>query len=668
MASNHKQQMIGTGAGPDLVIQATNFTTTLPDGAVCIRKVDADADNYPPVSVPTFLRRAVDLAGDHTAMAVKRGEQGDQWTKWTYRQYLQEVEIAARAFIKLGLEPRHGVGIIGFNSPEWFIADLAAVFAGGMAAGIYPTNGAEACRHTMANCKANILVVEDAKQLEKFKAFRDELTDLKAVVQYTGTPTEKGVIAWKDLLAMGRKESNEALDERLWNIAINQCCHLVYTSGTTGLPKGVMLSHDNLTYTARRLCHTFDLKNREERLISYLPLSHVAANICDIFAMINIQGTVYFADKNALKGTLTQTLKEALPTIFFGVPRVWEKMYEKMQEVGRRNKGLKKQIGAWAKKTGLEHNMNLMNNGRDSGANAMQFKVADAVVFQKIKGALGLNKCRYFFSAAAPISKEVLEYFMSLDIRILEIYGMSECTGPHLSNTYQVQKLGTIGKELPGWLNKIAYAENSSEKGELCIMGRHVMMGYLFNEEKTKETFDDDGWLKSGDIVTSFEVYCSIAGRIKELIITAGGENIPPVLIEDTIKSELPCISNAIVIGDRRKFLACLLTLKVDFDADTMIPQKTLAPNTLAWLQTIGVNNVQTVEEAMKTPAIGEAIQKGIDRANTRATSSDQRIQKWIVIPVDFSLPGGELGPTLKMKRHVVHEKNSQVIEDFYRS
>ena len=143
-------------------------------------------------------------------------------------------------------------------------------------------------------------------------------------------------------------------------------------------------------------------------------------------------------------------------------------------QVGRRNKGLKKQIGAWAKKTGLEHNMNLMNNGRDSGANAMQFKVADAVVFQKIKAALGLNKCRYFFSAAAPISKEVLEYFMSLDIRILEIYGMSECTGPHLSNTYQVQKLGTIGKELPGWLNKIAdeSGKNSSAKGELCMMGR----------------------------------------------------------------------------------------------------------------------------------------------------------------------------------------------------
>jgi long-chain-fatty-acid--CoA ligase ACSBG len=248
------------------------------------------------------------------------------------------------------------VAIIGFNSPEWFISDVASIFAGGMAAGIYPTNSPDACKHIMLNCRANILVVEDAKQLEKFLPYRDELVHLKAIVQYTGTPTTEGVISWSNLLEMGAKEAENDLEARLDAIAINQCCHLVYTSGTTGLPKGVMLSHDNLTYTAKRLCSTFDLRVKEERLVSYLPLSHVAANIADIYAMISIVGTVYFADKNALKGTLTQSLKEALPTIFFGVPRVWEKIYEKMQEVGRRNKGLKEQIGTWAKKTGLEHN------------------------------------------------------------------------------------------------------------------------------------------------------------------------------------------------------------------------------------------------------------------------------------------------------------------------
>ncbi len=557
------------------------------------------------------------------------------------------------------------MAIIGFNSPEWFISDLAAIFAGGMAAGIYTTNNPEACRHIMLNCRANILVVEDEKQLAKFTPYKDELVHLKAIVQYSGTPKTEGVIAWKDLMELGRKESGEELESRLKASAINQCCHLVYTSGTTGMPKGVMLSHDNLTYTAKRLCNTFDLRHKQERLVSYLPLSHVAANIADIYAMINIKGTVYFGDKNALKGTLTQSLKEAQPTIFFGVPRVWEKIYEKMQEVGRRNKGLKQQIGTWAKKTGLEHNRNRLNGG--TGA-SLQYKIANTVVFQKVKTVLGLNKCRYFFSAAAPMSKDVLEYFMSLDIRILEIYGMSECTGPHMSNTYQVQKLGTIGKELPGFQNKIADAKGQpTTRGELCMKGRHVMMGYLFNEEKTAEVFDHDGWLRSGDIGTKdADDFIAITGRIKELIITAGGENIPPVLIEDTIKSELPCISNAIVIGDRKKFLSCILTLKVDVDPDSMVPQKTLAPNCIAWLESIGVTGVQTVEEAMSNTVIADAIQEGINRANAKAVSNAQKIQKWCVLPQDFSMPGGELGPTLKMKRHVVIEKNSQTIEGFY--
>jgi long-chain-fatty-acid--CoA ligase ACSBG len=344
---------------------------------------------------------------------------------------------------------------------------------------------------------------------------------------------------------------------------------------------------------------------------------------------------------------------------------VWEKIHEKMQEIGRQNKGLKEQIGAWAKKTGLEHNRNLLNGG--TGA-SLQYKVANAVVFKKVKAALGLAKCKYFFSAAAPMSKDVLDYFMSLDMRILEIYGMSECSGPHMSNTMDVQKIGTIGKELPGFMSKIRFEKGSqSNKGELCLKGRHVMMGYLFNEEKTAEVFDDEGWLKSGDIAAEdCDGFVSITGRIKELIITAGGENIPPVLIEDAIKSELPCISNAVVIGDRRKFLSCILTLKVDVDSETMMPQKTLAPNALAWCRSLGVTDVQTVNQAMANPVIGAAIQDGINRANAQAASSAQKIQKWSVLSDDFSMPGGELGPTLKMKRHVVMEKNLKTIERFY--
>ena len=196
----------------------------------------------------TLLTKAAEDAPDHTALAVERD--GD-WVKWSYERYLEDVRCAGRAFIKLGLKVGHGVGIIGFNSPEWFFADLGCVFAGGLATGIYPTNSAEACKYVLANCKANIVVVEDDKQLAKILTIKDSLPELKQIVQYSGTPSAPDVLSWDDLMDLGDKESDDLLDERISNLAPNLCCHLVYTSGTTGPPKGVMLSHDNLTFTSR---------------------------------------------------------------------------------------------------------------------------------------------------------------------------------------------------------------------------------------------------------------------------------------------------------------------------------------------------------------------------------------------------------------------------------
>ena len=293
----------------------------------------------------------------------------------------------------------------------------------------------------------------------------------------------------------------------------------------------------------------------------------------------------------------------------------------------------------------------------------MKYKLANTIVFQKVKTQLGLNKCLRFYSAAAPTSMEVLEYFLSLDIRILEIYGMSECSGPQLSNTYENQKLGTIGKELAGFWNKV------DKNGELRAKGRHVMMGYLFNEAKTEAVLDEEGWLRSGDIAKiDSDQFVSITGRIKELIITAGGENIPPVLIEDSIKKQLPCVANIMVVGDRKKFLSCLMTLKVDVDPDTLIPQPTLAPAAVDWCTEVaGIRGkVGTVMEAMSHEGVIKAIQAGVDRANAEAPSNAQRVQKWVLLPEDFSVPGGELGPTLKMKRHVVLEKNQGKVDELY--
>jgi len=659
--------------GPDQIVDAESYISTSADGCVKLRSTTADSkieqDEVVPISVPSLLEKAAKEAPEILALSVKRDE---KWIKWTYKEYLQEVRTVAKAFIALGLEPRKSVGIIGFNSPEWFVADLAAIFANSMATGIYSTNSPEMCKYMVNHSNTNIIVVEDNSQLQKILAVKDELPNLKAIIQYTGKPDHEGVLSWQDLLEKGKNESDEALDQRLKQVCINQCCHLVYTSGTTGLPKAAMLSHDNLTFTAQIMNKFYQLKDKgQEKVVSYLPLSHIAASMMDIFVMMTCQGSTYFADKGALKGTLTTTLKEVNPTLFFGVPRVYEKIQEKMLEVGRANKGLKKQIGQWAKKTGLEHNQNVLNGTGMSMSSELKYKIADKVVFQKVKAALGVQKCKSFFVAAAPISNETLAYFMSLDIRIYDIYGMSECSGPQTFNSKEYQKLGSIGRTMPGSQTKISTVgdgEEDSISGEILMQGRNVMMGYLNTPEKTKQAITESGWLRSGDLGTVDDSgFFRITGRAKEILITAGGENIAPIPIEDSIKKYLPCVANAMLIGDKRKFLSVLLTLKTEIDNATTEPLPELAPATIAWCESLG-SKAKTIDDILE-PAdelVSKAIQEGINLANNDSESNAKKVQKWRILRKDFSVPGGELGPTLKMKRHIVMQQYAELVDGFY--
>ncbi|XP_023331008.1 long-chain-fatty-acid--CoA ligase ACSBG2 [Eurytemora carolleeae] len=672
MSSNGEEPSEEPSTGPDRILPATEYTSSDPMEPVKLWMPDKDCcpeDIRKPVSVPTLLTQTASKAGDQPALCVKRG---GVWISWTYKEYLAEVRTVAKAFIKLGLTPGHGVGIIGFNSPEWFFSDLGCVFAGGLAAGIYPTNSAEACQYTLAHCRANIVIVEDHTQLSKILAIRDKLPNLLHIVQYSGEPTEAGVLSWSQLMEVGKKEKDTELEARLKNLAPNLCCHLVYTSGTTGPPKGVMLSHDNLTFTARTLVEHYGLTWGEERLVSYLPLSHVAANIMDLFMFTSCAGTIYFANRDALKGTLISTLKEAKPTIFFGVPRVWEKVREKMLLVGKANTGIKKAVGIWAKKTGLEHNKARLS-GRKSAK--LSYKLADKIVFSKIKDELGFSQTHSFFSAAAPLAQEVIDYFLSLNIRIWEIYGMSEISGPQTGNDNTNYRPGTIGKDLAGFHTKLdrnsaGVSEICPEGGELCMRGRNVFMGYLGNQEKTLEVFDGDGWHHSGDVgKQDQDGFFIITGRIKEILITAGGENVPPFIIENMVKNELPCLSHVMLIGDRKKFLSCLVTLKVEVDQETLEPRSKMTDDTIEWCKSVG-SKAETVEDVLTGPdvAVMDAIQKGMDRYNKRATSNAQRIQKWMILPADFSIPGGEIGPTMKVKRHAVLKKYQEKVEKLYES
>ncbi|XP_018348118.1 PREDICTED: long-chain-fatty-acid--CoA ligase ACSBG2-like [Trachymyrmex septentrionalis] len=646
--------------GPDQVLFTDADTTCNADGRV---RIKLDNNSYLPVSIPGVLTRTAKLYPDHIAL-VSRPDANGKRTTYTFQEYESTVRIVAKAFLKLGLERYHSVCILGFNSPEWFITELATIYAGGIATGIYITNSPEACQYCAEYSRANIIVVEDEKQLRKILQIKHNLTYLKAIIQYDGIPTKKDILSWNDLLDIGKRESENKLSHVLKTIGVNECCILVYTSGTVGNSKAVMLNHDNLLFTVRALLSVLHVKEKSEVIVSYLPLSHVAGQIIDIIINIMLASTVYFADPNALKGTLINTLLVAQPTIFLGVPRVWEKIYEKMQEKARSNGVIKTWIAEWAKAQALHYYTNKIN-----GIDYKQwgYVFAKWLVFDKVKAALGLNKCHICFTGAAPINIDIKRHFLSLDISLIDVYGMSESSGPHTLTDFKEYNLYGVGKSLPGLYIKLDNINEHGE-GEVCMSGRNIFMGYLNAPKQTEETKDKDGWLHSGDF-GKFDSNgnLSITGRIKELIITSGGENVASYNIEQAILSELSYLSNAMVIGDRRKYLTVLVTLKSNMNEETGAPLDTLAPDVLKWAESIG-SSAKTVTEVINSRdlAIYGEIDKAIKRANMRTVNNVQKVRKFEILPHDFSIPTGELGPTLKLKKNVVQKMYADLIDKMY--
>ncbi|XP_047021110.1 long-chain-fatty-acid--CoA ligase ACSBG2-like isoform X2 [Helicoverpa zea] len=653
--------------GPDQVVPSDSFTNSTPGGYVKLHLQARGVSAEPPISVPGLLNRTVARYPDATALATKKAD--GKWHKITYKVYQERVRTVAKAFIKLGLERHHSVCILGFNSEQWFVADLAAIHAGGYAAGIYTTNSADACYHCLLSSRANICAVQDKKQLDKILSIRSKLPHLKALIQWEGTvdTSVPGVYSWDQVMEMGAKESNAQLDSVLKTIAVNECCTLVYTSGTVGPPKAVMLSHDNLTWDAHSITERVaDLQPTRDRIISFLPLSHVAAQVVDIYTTLSNAIPVFFAQPDALKGSLVETLKEVRPTRFLGVPRVWEKMYEKIMAVGASSGYIKKQIAMCAKDKGLKYHLARINGLEGS---SFGYKMAKSLVFSKVHDSLGLDQCTTFVTAAAPLSPDIKKFFLSLDVPIVDAFGMSEASGAHTLSIYPKFSLDSAGALLDGTETMFGGSVSPNGPGEIMMRGRHVFMGYLNDEAKTKEAIDDEGWLHSGDIGrVDSNGLLYITGRIKELLITAGGENVAPVLIEQAVQAELLHVGYAVLIGDRRKFLSVLLTLKAKVNSETSEATDDLDNETRKWVASLG-SKATKISEIVNTKdaAVYKAIEEGITRANKHAISNAQKIQKFAILPKDFSVHSGELGPTLKIKRNVVYEKYKDIIEDFYK-
>ncbi|GAB5572082.1 long-chain-fatty-acid--CoA ligase ACSBG1 isoform X2 [Prionailurus iriomotensis] len=659
----HPLSSLEKARGAQLDCSEEPLWTTRADGRVQLRVHPTCPQ--PPYTVHQMFHEALDKYRDLSALGFKR--QG-VWEHISYSQYYLLARRTAKGFLKLGLERAHSVAILGFNSPEWFFSAVGTVFAGGIVTGIYTTSSPEACQYIAHDSRANIIVVDTQKQLEKILKIWKNLPHLKAVVTYREAPARKmaRVYTMDEVMGLGDELPEETLDAVISAQQPNQCCVLIYTSGTTGSPKGVMLSQDNITWTARHGSQAGGIQAAEvhqEVVVSYLPLSHIAAQFYDLWTGIQWGAHICFAEPDALQGSLANTLREVEPTSHLGVPRVWEKIMECIQEVGAGSGFIRRKMLLWAMSVTLEENVTCPS----SDLKSFKARLADYLVLAKVRQALGFARCRKNFYGAAPLTTETQQFFLGLNIPLYGGYGLSETSGPHFISSLSNYRPGSSGKVVPGCLVKLVN-EDAEGVGEICLWGRNIFMGYLNMEDKMSEATDAEGWLHTGDTGRlDKDGFLFITGRLKEIIITAGGENVPPVPIEDAVKMELPIISNAMLIGDQRKFLSMLLTLKCTLDPDACHPTDHLTEQAVEFCRQVG-SSATTVSEIVgrRDEAVYRAIEEGIQRVNRKAAAQPYHIQKWAILQKDFSVAGGELGPTLKLRRFAVLDKYKDVIDSFY--
>jgi long-subunit acyl-CoA synthetase (AMP-forming) len=523
--------------------------------------------------------------------------------EYTWSEAAQLVRRTARALLALGVKPGESVSIAGPNRPEWIIADLGAMAAGAVPAPIYPTLTAEQAGYVAEHSGAKVAIVQNDAQLQKLRSRRPSMQ----FVVIEGAASS--AMSWDQLLARAGETPESALDERLAALQPRGLATLIYTSGTTGPPKAVMLSHENLLF-ASRVAQRIAAISPDDVLVSYLPLSHVAEQMITIHGPAVSGAQIWFAD--ALEKA-PEVIRAARPTIFFGVPRVWEKMQSRIEEAATSASPLRRALLSWAR--------------RSRGA------LADRIVLSKLRARLGLDRARFAVTGAAAISLATLEFFDSLGIAILDVWGMSESTAMGTSNLPGARRPGTVGRPSAGVEIRIA------PDGEILTRGPHVFLGYYKDEAATRDALDRDGWLHTGDVgELDAEGYLRITDRKKDLIITSGGKNISPQNLEGQLR-RIPGVALAVVVGDARRHLAALFTLE---------PRNGRGP-----------------EELARDTAVIAEIARGLDAVNGQLASFET-IKKFRVLPVQFSVESGELTATMKVKRKVVAQKFAREIEELF--
>ncbi len=595
-------------------------------------------------TAPLMFKETALKYGDRVAMRTK--EYG-LWQDISWNDYYRQAECVGSALVDMGLEPGDCVSIIGDNCPEWVIIDMGVQCVGGTAVGVYSTNAWPQVEHVIGNSDSKFFFVENEEQLDKWLQFRDNVPHLKKVIVWDLEGLrhfeDPMVMTYEEIIEMGRlavAEVPNRFETRIAQVKPEDVSMLIYTSGTTGPPKGAMLTHRNLMWMGQAIT-TENPMNDADEVLSFLPLCHVFEQLFSVMGHITHGYTVNFIENLE---TVTDNMIEVSPTVGYAVPRIWEKylsaVYIRMSDAT----WVKKMVFGMALKTGKKRASLMMAFKPVPGVLALLYNLAHFAVFRKLKERLGFDRMRIAYSGAAPISPDVLHFFQSIGVNLVEGYGQTEGTGVTCVSRVGKVKFGTVGPPITGTQIKIA------EDGEILVKSPSVFKGYYKNPESTAETIQD-GWLYSGDVGEIDEDgYLKITDRKKDIIVTAGGKNITPQYIENKLKFS-PYINDAVIIGDKRKFISALIMIDED--------------NVVKFAQD---NKVQfsTYKDLTQSSEINKMIQKEVSGVNDTLARVEQ-IKKFTILPKKLYEEDGEVTPTMKVKRSYVNEAFGDLIEAMYK-
>jgi len=567
----------------------------------------------------------------------------DEWKTITFAQVRDTVEQISSGLKSLGLKSGDRVGIISPNNQLWAMADYGTICARGVVATIYPTLTAKQVWWIAQHAECRFIFAGDREQGEKVLSLLPELKKVEKVIILDNTPfAHEKIMALTSLLELGeeyRQKHPHEFEKHAMNIAKDDILTLIYTSGTTGEPKGVMLTHGNLTSNISAGLKVL-IADENDIFLSFLPLSHSFERMAGHFLATSVGATIYYAENI---NTVADNMREVHPTLMTAVPRFYEKVYAKVIDSISAGSAVKQKLFWWAINNGRKAvNLKLKNEPLGSMLNA-KLAIAKKLVFSKLHERIG-GHLRFFVSGGAPLSPEIAEFFAAAGITILEGYGLSE-TSPVISvNPLERPKIGTVGPVLPGVEVKIA------NDGEILTRGPHVMKGYFKNEEATKEVMDDDGWFYTGDIgLLDEENYLKITDRKKNIIVTSGGKNVAPQPLENVLVTS-KWIEQILVIGDRQKFISALI-----------VPS---FPNLEAYANEKGLQ-WDSREELIKLPEVKRLYDRVIEES-MEGFAQFEKVKKYTLLAKEFTIEDDELTPSLKIRRNIVESRYTQLINRMY--